>query len=56
MQIIKETGIDWSERRLTSKFYMDQSVKLRLGEGETTIVTIGSGFRQGFLSSPILFN
>jgi hypothetical protein len=28
MQILKETGIDWRERRLISKLYMEQSVKI----------------------------
>jgi hypothetical protein len=27
MQILKETSIEWCERRLTSKLYMDQSVE-----------------------------
>jgi hypothetical protein len=31
---IKE-GIDWWERRFISKLYMDQSVKLWLGQGVT---------------------
>ena len=30
MQILKRTGIDWRERRLISKLYMDQRVKIRL--------------------------
>jgi hypothetical protein len=33
MEILKKTGIDWDERRLISKLYMDQSVKVRLGQG-----------------------
>ena len=28
MQILKRTGIDWRERRLISKLYMDQRVKI----------------------------
>jgi hypothetical protein len=28
MQILKETRIDWRERRLISKLYMEQSVKV----------------------------
>ena len=28
MQILKRTGIDWCERRLISKLYMDQRVKV----------------------------
>jgi len=35
---------------------MDESVKLKLGQGETRIVKIGRGVRQGCCLSPILFN
>jgi len=38
MQILKRTGIDWRERRLISKLYMDQGVKVRLDRGETRSV------------------
>ena len=30
MQILKRTGIDWCERRLFSKLYVDQRIKVRL--------------------------
>ena len=30
MQILKISDIDWRERRLISKLYMDQRVKVRL--------------------------
>ena len=30
MQILNRSGIDWHERRLISKLYMDQRVKIRL--------------------------
>jgi len=56
MQILKRTGIDWHERRLISKLYMDRRVKERLYRGETRIVQIGLGVRQGFSLSPIIFN
>jgi len=56
MQILKRTGIDWRERRLISKLYMDQRVKIQLDRGETMSVQIGRGFRQGCCLSPILFN
>jgi hypothetical protein len=49
-------GIDWCERRLISKLYMEQSVKIRLDQGETRSVKIGKGVRQGCCLSPILFN
>jgi len=35
MQILKRTGIDWRERRLISKLYMDQRIKVRLDRGDT---------------------
>jgi hypothetical protein len=56
MQILKGTGIDWRERRFISKLYMEQSVKVRLDQGETRSVKIGRGVRQGCCLSPILFN
>jgi hypothetical protein len=56
MQILKGTGIDWRERRLISKLYMEQSVKIRLDQEETRSVKTGRGVRQGCCLSPILFN
>jgi hypothetical protein len=47
MQILKGIGIDWNKRRLISKFYMDQSVKLKLNQGETRCMETGRGVRQG---------
>jgi retron-type reverse transcriptase len=46
MQILKETGIDWRERRLISNLYMAQSVKVRLNREETRSVKIGRGVSQ----------
>jgi hypothetical protein len=56
MQILKGIGIDWRERRLISKLYMEQRVKIRLDQGETRSVKIGTGVRQGCCLSPIVFN
>ena len=56
MQILKETGIDWRERRLISNLYVAQSVKVRLNRGETRSVKIGREVRQGCFLSQILFN
>jgi len=56
MQILNRTGIDWRERRLISKLYMEQKVEVRLDRGETRSVQIGRGVQQGCCLSPILFN
>jgi hypothetical protein len=56
MQIVKETCIDWNERRLIRRLYTDQSVKLRLDQGETRSVMTGREVRQGCCLSPILFS
>jgi hypothetical protein len=48
---LKETGIDWRERKLMSKLYMDQ-----LDQGVTKSVNIGRAVRQGCCLSPLLFN
>ena len=37
MQILKETGIDWRERRLISNLYMYQCVKVRLDKGRQEV-------------------
>jgi hypothetical protein len=51
MQMLKGAGIDWGERRLVSKLYMDQSVELRLDQAETKRVKFGKGLRQRFYST-----
>ena len=56
MQIVKEPGFYWRERRLISNLHMAQSVKVRLNRGETRSVKIGRVVRQGCCLSPILFN
>jgi hypothetical protein len=56
MQILKNAGVDWRERRLISKLYTDQSIKIRLDQGESISVKIERGVRQGCHISPILFN
>ena len=56
MQIRKISGIDWRERRLICKLYMDQRVKVRMDWGKTRSVQIGRGVRQGCWLSPSLFN
>jgi hypothetical protein len=41
MQILKESVFDWCEMRLIRKFYVDQSVKVQLDQGETSSVNTG---------------
>jgi hypothetical protein len=53
LQILKETSIDWHERKLVSKLYMDLSVKVWLGHQETRSVKVRRGVRQGCCLSPI---
>jgi Reverse transcriptase (RNA-dependent DNA polymerase). len=56
MLSIKNAGIDWSERRLISKKYLNRSVQVRLDQEDTRSVKIGGGFREGCCLSPILFH
>jgi hypothetical protein len=55
VQILKETGINWHERRLIGKLYTEQSVQIQLNQREKKIAKIGRGFRQGCCLSPIIF-
>jgi hypothetical protein len=34
MEILKETGIVWREKKFISNLYMDQSVEVRLRRGD----------------------
>ena len=56
MDMLKEIGIDWRDRRLISNLYMEQNVKIQINQCETNSVKIGRGVRQGCCLSPSLFN
>ena len=56
MQILNRIGIDWRERRLISKLYMGQKVKVRLDRGGDKKCADWKRVRQGCCLSPILFN
>jgi hypothetical protein len=43
------------EPKINREIYMDQSVKLKLGQGETRSVKTGRGVRKECCLSPILF-
>ena len=47
MQILKETGIDWrkKKKRLISRMYMDQSLKVGLDQREARSVKTERGVR-----------
>ena len=47
MWILKENVIYWCNRRLITKLYVDESVKIRMDEGEIRSMKIGKGVRQG---------
>ena len=46
IQILKGTCIVWRERRLISKLYINQIVKLRMDQAETRSLKIARGFRK----------
>jgi retron-type reverse transcriptase len=56
MEILKKSGTGWRDRKLISKLYMDQSVKVRPDQGVTKSTKIGREVRQGCCLSPLLFN
>ena len=56
MEVLKNIGVDWRERRLIKELYMGQVVAVRTNEGETDLIEIGRGTRQGCSLSPMLFN
>ena len=44
MQILKRIGINWRERRLISKLYMEQKVKVRLDKGRQEVCRLEEEF------------
>ena len=55
LEMLRDIGDNWRERRLICNVYQGQRVKLRLYQGETDSVMIGRGVRQGCCMSLILF-
>ena len=56
MDVLKQAGVEWKERRLIRNLYMNQRVRVRLGEEMTGKSELGRGVRQECCLSPTLFN
>ena len=56
LNILKDLGVDWRDRRLICELYLNQQAVVRLGNDHTENCEVGRGVRQGCLLSPILFS
>ena len=56
MEILRDIGVDWRDRRLIKNLYMQQTASVRVGDVLTEACVIGRGVRQGCTLSPLLFN
>jgi len=56
METLKSIGVDWRDRRLIIKFYMNQEAVVRVNGNLSEPGEIGRGVRQGCLLSPLLFS
>jgi len=56
MEILRNIGVDWKDRRLIKNLYSQQSAFVRVGDLKSDVCVIGRGARQGCTLSPLLFN
>ena len=56
MEILKEIGMDWRDRRLIKNLYMKQTAVVRIDSECSEPCVIGCGVRQGCCMSPLLFS
>src|SRR6476469_10521784 len=56
MKVLQSIGVDWRDRRMISKLYMNQEGVVRIAGGESDTGIIGRGVRQGRPLSPLLFS
>ena len=56
MEILKNIGVDYRDRRMIWELYMNRSAEVIIGEEISEAAEIGRGVRQGGLLSTILFN
>ena len=55
MQILKNIGVDWKDRRLIRELYRNQTARVRIDNWLSEECIIGRGARQGCSLSPILY-
>lgn len=55
LDILKEIGVDWRDRRLVRELYMKEEAMIRIGGEDSKPCMIGRGVRQGCPLSPLLF-
>src|SRR6476619_3790978 len=56
MKVLQSIGVDWRDRRMISKLYMNQEAVVRIAGGKSDLGIIGRGVRQGCPLSPLLFS
>ena len=55
MEVLKKLGIDWRDRRMIKRLYMEQSATVRIAGECSDSNVIGREVRQGCCLSPLLF-
>src|SRR5438034_11188590 len=56
LDILKEIGVDWRDRRLIMNLYLNQKAIVRIQQEYSDEGEIGRGVRQGCSLLPLLFN
>ena len=56
LDILKDLGVDWRDRKLICELYMKQEAVVRVMDEETDSCAVGRGVRQGCTLSPLLFS
>src|ERR1041385_1407630 len=56
LQILKDLGVDWKDRRLIMNLYMNQKAVVKVMQEYSEESDMGRGVRQGCCMSPLLFS
>src|SRR6476619_2646248 len=56
IKVLQSIGVNWRDRRMISKLYMNQEAVVRIAGGESDAGIIGRGVRQGCSLSPLVFS